>query len=265
MYSQKTGLQETGIVMKLLSWNVNGVRAVARKKGFNFLSEEQPDVLCLQETRARPEQVGPILPEYPYRYWNAADKAGYSGTVCFSKTEPLRVQQGMGKAQHDKEGRLITLTYPEYHLVNVYTPNAQRGLLRLSYRQQWDRDFRAYLRRLERSKPVVFCGDLNVAHKEIDLTHPTANRLNAGFTDEERRGFTEHLSAGFIDSFREFCKEGGHYTWWSMATRARERNVGWRIDYFCISRRLRPALKSAFILPQIMGSDHCPVGIILDL
>ncbi|UCF96292.1 MAG: exodeoxyribonuclease III [Spirochaetaceae bacterium] len=249
--------------MKLLSWNVNGLRALLRKDGFTFLADERPDILCLQETRARPEQVGPILPQFSFQYWNPADRAGYSGTVCFSKVEAHQVRLGMGKNEHDGEGRLLTLTFPDFHLVNVYTPNAQRGLLRLPYRQQWDRDFRAYLLHLEQSKPVVFCGDLNVAHQEIDLTHPKANRLNAGFTDEERRGFGEHLAAGFIDTFREFCKEGGHYTWWSMATRARERNVGWRIDYFCISKRLRPALESAFILPRIMGSDHCPVGIIL--
>jgi len=251
--------------MKLLSWNVNGLRAVLRKGGFSFLSEQRPDILCLQEIRAQPQQVGPILPEYPCQYWNPAEKAGYSGTLCFSKTEALQVRRGMGRPEHDGEGRLLTLTFPGFHLVNVYTPNAQRGLRRLAYRQKWDRDFRAYLLHLEESRPVVFCGDLNVAHEEIDLAHPQANRLNAGFTDQERQGFSEHLAAGYIDSFREFCKEGGHYTWWSAVTRARERNVGWRIDYFCISRRLRPALGSAFILPEIPGSDHCPVGITLEL
>jgi exodeoxyribonuclease-3 len=249
--------------VKLISWNVNGLRAVLRKGGFAFLAEEQPDVLCLQETRARQDQVDAILPEYPYQYWNPAQKPGYSGTACFSKIEALQVRLGMGRSEHDSEGRLLTLTFPDYHLVNVYTPNAQRGLVRLPYRQQWDRDFRVYLLELEQTKPVVFCGDLNVAHQEIDLTHPKANRLNAGFTDQERDGFSRHLAAGFIDTFREFCTEGGHYTWWSLATRARERNVGWRIDYFCISRRLRPALSSAYILPQIMGSDHCPVEITL--
>ena len=251
--------------MKLLSWNVNGLRAVLRKEGFSFLAEQRPDILCLQEIRARPEQTGPILPEYPHQYWNAAERAGYSGTLCLSKVQAEEVHLGMGKTNHDSEGRLLTLTFPSFHLVNVYTPNAQRGLQRLAYRQQWDRDFRAYVLRLQQSKPVIFCGDLNVAHREIDLAHPKANRMNAGFTDEERQGFDEHLAAGFIDTFREFCTDGGHYTWWSMATRARERNVGWRIDYFCISRTLRPVLTDAFILAEIMGSDHCPVGVELEI
>jgi exodeoxyribonuclease-3 len=251
--------------MKLLSWNVNGLRALLRKGGFAFLPDERPDVLCVQEVRARPDQVGPILPGFAFQYWYPAERAGYSGTACYSKIAALEVRRGMGKTAHDGEGRLLTLTFPEFHLVNVYTPNAQRDLQRLPYRQKWDRDFRAYLLDLEKTKPVVFCGDLNVAHKEIDLAHPTANRMNAGFTDQERRGFGRHLAAGFIDTFREFCTEGGHYTWWSMATRARERNVGWRIDYFCISKTLRPALSGAFILPEITGSDHCPVGVNLDL
>jgi exodeoxyribonuclease-3 len=251
--------------MKLLSWNVNGLRALQRKGGFAFLPDEDPDILCLQETRARPDQVGPILPEYPFQHWNYAERPGYSGTACFSKIETLEVRRGIGKEGHDGEGRVLTLELPDFYLVNVYTPNAQRELRRLSYRQKWDRDFRNYLLHLEKTKPVIFCGDLNVAHKEIDLTHPKANRLNAGFTDQERRGFSKHLAAGFIDTFREFCTEGGHYTWWSMVSRARERNVGWRIDYFCISANLRPELSSAFILPEVMGSDHCPVGIILDL
>jgi len=251
--------------MKLLSWNVNGLRAALRKGGFAFLTDEDPDLLCLQEIRARPEQVGPILPEYPFQYWNHAERPGYSGTACFSRIEALQVSRGMGNTEHDGEGRLLTLEFPGFHLVNVYTPNAQRELRRLPYRQKWDREFQKYLLRLEKTKPVIFCGDLNVAHKEIDLAHPKANRLNAGFTAQERRGFSKHLAAGFIDTFREFCSEGGHYTWWSMVTRARERNVGWRIDYFCISETLRPALSGAFIRPEVMGSDHCPVGITLDL
>ena len=251
--------------MKLLSWNVNGLRALLRKGGFSFLPQEEPDLLCLQETRARPDQVDPVLPEYPFQYWNPAERAGYSGTACFSKIEALQVRRGMGKSGQDRDGRLLTLSFPDFHLVNVYTPNAQRDLQRLPYRQKWDRQFRAYLLSLQQTKPVVFCGDLNVAHREIDLAHPKANRMNAGFTDQERRGFASHLAAGFIDTFREFCTQGGHYTWWSMASRARERNVGWRIDYFCVSGNLRSALSGAFILPQIMGSDHCPVGITLDL
>jgi exodeoxyribonuclease-3 len=247
--------------MKLISWNVNGLRAVLRKQGFAFLEAERPEILCLQEVRAAPEQVGPFLPEFPYQYWNPARKSGYSGTACFSRIEPLEVRYGMRREEHDGEGRLITLTFRDFHLVNVYTPNARRGLLRLPYRLQWDRDFRTFLLELDRSNPVVFCGDLNVAHQEIDLAHPESNRQNAGFTDEERLEFSEHLAAGFIDTFRELCKESGHYTWWSLPTRARKRNIGWRIDYFCIAERLRTALQEAFILPQIMGSDHCPVGI----
>jgi exodeoxyribonuclease-3 len=251
--------------MKLLSWNVNGLRALLRKEGFAFLADEDPQILCLQEVRANPEQVGPILNDYAFQYWNPAERAGYSGTACFSKIEPLEIRRGMGRKIHDGEGRLLTLTFPDFHLVNVYTPNAQRELRRLDYRGRWDRDFRTYISKLQATKPVVFCGDLNVAHKEIDLARPNANRRNAGFTDQERRGFTRHLEAGFVDTFREFCTEGGHYTWWSMATRARDRNVGWRIDYFCISRALRPALSDAFILPRVTGSDHCPVGIALEL
>ena len=249
---------------KLISWNVNGLRAVLRKEALTWLEKEQPDILCLQETKCNPDQIDPILPDYPFQYWNSAEKKGYSGTVLFSRREPLAVINGMGIKEHDKEGRIITLEFRDYFLVTVYTPNAKRDLLRLEYRVQWDKDFLSFLKKLEKNKPVVFCGDLNVAHKEIDLAHPKANHRNAGFTDEERQGFTNLVQTGFIDSFREFIKEGGFYTWWSMITRARESNAGWRIDYFCLSRSLRPQLKDAFILPDIMGSDHCPVGILLD-
>jgi exodeoxyribonuclease-3 len=258
----------------LLSWNVNGLRAVLRKGGLDFLRRQDADVLCLQEVRATPEQVAEgmeaahaagALRAYPHPYWNPARRAGYSGTAVLSTIEPLDVLYGMGRREHDGEGRLLTLEFEGFYLVNVYTPNAQRDLARLEYRLRWDREFRLYLRRLVRLKPVVFCGDLNVAHEEIDLAHPESNHRNAGFTDEEREGFGLILKAGFLDSFREFHKGGGHYTWWSMPTRARERDVGWRIDYFCLSRELRPALKDAFILPSVMGSDHCPVGIRLEL
>jgi exodeoxyribonuclease-3 len=254
----------------LLSWNVNGLRAVLRKRGFDFLLRQDVDILCLQETRASAEQTlsdpaRPLFPELPHQFFNPAAKPGYSGTAVFCAPEPRGVRLGMGRREHDGEGRLLTLEFERFFLVNVYTPNSQRGLRRLEYRKRWDHDLRLYLRRLDRLKPVVFCGDLNVAHEEIDLARPESNHENAGFTDPEREGFGRILQAGFLDSFRELHREGGHYTWWSMPTRARERNVGWRIDYFCISQRLRPALKEAFILPSVMGSDHCPVGVRLDL
>ncbi len=250
--------------MKILSWNVNGIRA-AQKKGFaDFMTESNPDIICLQETKARPEQVELDLPEY-HQYWNSAEKKGYSGTAIFSKEKPLSVKNDMDIPEHDTEGRVIAAEYSDYYLVTVYTPNAKRGLLRLDYRSEsWDPDFLAYMKELEKHKPVIFCGDLNVAHTEIDLANPKSNRKNAGFTDEERAGFDNILAAGFIDTFREFESGGGHYTWWSYMGGARARNVGWRIDYFCISPALRPRLQSAFILPDVMGSDHCPVGIVLD-
>ncbi len=250
--------------MKILSWNVNGIRA-AQKKGFaDFMAESNPDIICLQETKARPEQVELDLPEY-HQYWNSAEKKGYSGTAIFTKEEPLSVKNDMDIPEHDTEGRVIAAEYSDYYLVTVYTPNAKRGLLRLDYRSQsWDPDFLAYMKELEKNKPVIFCGDLNVAHTEIDLANPKSNRKNAGFTDEERAGFDNILAAGFIDTFREFESGGGHYTWWSYIGGARARNVGWRIDYFCISPALRPRLQSAFILSDVMGSDHCPVGIVID-
>jgi exodeoxyribonuclease-3 len=250
---------------KLISWNVNGLRAALKKDAFAFLDAENPDILCLQETKLQEGQIEPILDQYPNQYWNYAVKKGYSGTAVFSRHEPLSVSRGMGSEEHDQEGRLLTLEFPHFYLVNVYTPNAQRGLARLDYRMRWDRDFRSYLSRLDKDRPVVLCGDLNVAHQEIDLANPDANHKNAGFSDEERRGFSELISAGFLDSFREFNSEGGHYTWWTYMFKARENNIGWRIDYFCVSRRLRPALKDAFIRSEVMGSDHCPVGIILSV
>ena len=247
--------------MKLISWNVNGLRAVLKKNFLEFLDAEKPDILCLQETKAEPDQVEQLWPADYTTYWNAAQKKGYSGTVIFTKTRPMEISTGIGKSHHDKEGRVVTAEYPGFFLVNVYVPNSQRELTRLAYRQEWDKDFLTYLKRLEKKKPVIFCGDLNVAHTEIDLANPKANVKNHGFTPEERAGFGALLQAGFVDTFREFEKGGGHYTWWSPMSGARERNVGWRIDYFLISAALRPKLKRAFIRPDVMGSDHCPVGI----
>ncbi|NQU45069.1 exodeoxyribonuclease III [bacterium] len=247
--------------MRLVSWNVNGIRAIL-KKGFpDFVQSCDADIICLQEIKARPEQVEMALDGY-HAWWNPAIRPGYSGVATLSRIAPLSVRLGMDSDEHDREGRVLTLEFDGFFLVNVYTPNAGRDLRRLEYRtQKWDTLFLNFLRDLERDKPVVFCGDLNVAHREIDLAHPANNRRNAGFTDEERAGFDHIVQAGFIDTFREFHQEGGHYTWWSYVTRARERNVGWRIDYFCISPALRPRLRNAAILPETMGSDHCPVMI----
>ena len=246
--------------MKIISWNVNGIRAVIKKGFYDFMNDYHPDVICLQETKASKEQVDLKLDEYPYRYWNSAEKKGYSGTAIFSKIKPISITNDLGIDKHDKEGRVITAEFSNFFLVTVYTPNSKRELLRLDYRQkEWDIDFLKYLKELEKSKPVVFCGDLNVAHKEIDLKNPKTNRKNAGFTDEERMGFDNYISEGFIDTFREFEKGEGHYTWWSYMFQARSRNVGWRIDYFCISESLRSNLKNAYILKDVMGSDHAPV------
>ena len=250
--------------MKLISWNVNGLRAVLRKNFLDYLAAESPDILCLQETKCSPDQVEQLWPATYETHWNSAEKKGYSGTAIFTKTKPLKVTQGIGHDDHDREGRVLTAEYADFHLVNVYVPNSQRELTRLAYRQQWDKDFLAYLKKLEKKKPVIWCGDLNVAHTEIDLANPKANVKNHGFTPEERAGFSACVAAGFVDTFREFEKGGGHYTWWSPMGTARARNVGWRIDYFLISAALRPRLKRAFIQPQVMDSDHCPVGIELE-
>ncbi|USN45724.1 MAG: exodeoxyribonuclease III [Candidatus Woesearchaeota archaeon] len=249
--------------MKLISWNVNGVRAVLQKGFLDVVQQENPDVLCLQETKAHPDQVDAILGEY-HHFWNSAEKKGYSGTAIFSKKKPLSVSYGLGIPEHDTEGRVITIEFDDFFLVTVYTPNAQHDLLRLSYRMRWDNDFLAYIQKLEEKKPVVFCGDLNVAHKEIDLKNPKANERNPGFTAEERSGFDKIIEAGFIDTFREFEQGPGHYTWWSYRFQARLRNIGWRIDYFLISKSLRTRLKSATILKDVLGSDHCPVSIELE-
>ena len=245
--------------MKFISWNVNGIRAVIKKGFYDFISEYNPDIICIQETKAHKEQVDLILPDYPYQYWNSAVKKGYSSTAVFSKKEPLNIINDMGIEEHDQEGRIIALEFKEYYLITVYTPNSKRELLRLDYRKIWDKDFLTYMKKLEKVKPVIFCGDLNVAHTEIDLKNPKTNHSNPGFTDEERGGFTNIVNNGFIDTFREFNKEGGHYTWWSYMFQARTKDIGWRIDYFCISQSLRSKLKDSYILKDVMGSDHAPV------
>jgi len=247
--------------MKLISWNVNGLRSVLGKGLLEFWAAEKPDVLCLQEIKARPEQVADTpWPRGFQPHWNSAEKPGYAGTATFAKKKPLGHTTGLGRAEHDGEGRVVTLEYDEFFLVNVYTPNSQRELTRLAYRtKQWEPAFRAYLKKLEEKKPVIFCGDLNVAHTELDLANPKTNRKNAGFTDEERGQFQALLDAGFVDTFRLFTAGHGHYTWWSYMNQARPRNIGWRIDYFLVSQELVPRVKAARILPHVPGSDHCPV------
>ncbi len=251
--------------MKLISWNVNGIRA-ALKKGLDvFFQEADADILCLQETKAREEQVTDLFFAAGYRaFWNSAEKPGYSGTAVFTRLPVVGVTHGIGHRDHDREGRVLNLEFRDFFVVNVYTPNSQRDLARLGYRtREWDPAFRNHLLQLEQRKPVIFCGDLNVAHQEIDLANPRQNVRNAGFTVEERNEFRRLLEVGYVDTFREFEKGPGHYSWWSLMAGARARNVGWRIDYVGISHRLRPALKEAFILPKVMGSDHCPVGAVL--
>ncbi|MCF7862185.1 exodeoxyribonuclease III [Candidatus Woesearchaeota archaeon] len=245
--------------MKFISWNVNGIRALLKKGFVDIIKKENPHILCIQETKSDKIQIG--LEGY-YQYWNSADKKGYSGTAVFTNIKPLKVSYDM--KGHDNEGRIITLEFAKFFLVNVYTPNSQRGLTRLDYRQRWDADFLDYVLDLEKIKPVVFCGDLNVAHKDIDLARPKQNQKNAGFTIEERYGFDRYIESGFIDSFREFNKEPENYSWWSYMFNARAKNIGWRIDYFLISKMLKKNLKDGFILPNVMGSDHCPVGIKLE-
>ncbi|MHB8521689.1 MAG: exodeoxyribonuclease III [Limisphaerales bacterium] len=247
--------------MKIVTWNVNGLRAVLRKNFLEYLAEEKPDILCLQETKAGPNDVEQLWPAAYTTYWNVAQKRGYSGTAIFTTVRPLTISRGIGMEAHDNEGRVLTAEYADFFLVNVYVPNSKRELTRLAYRQQWDRDFLRYLKKLERKKPVIFCGDLNVAHTEIDLANPRANVHNHGFTPEERAGFSAFVRAGFLDTFREFEKGAGQYTWWSPMAGARSRNVGWRIDYFLVSAALRPRLQRAFIRADVHGSDHCPVGI----
>jgi exodeoxyribonuclease-3 len=247
--------------MKLISWNVNGLRAVLKKNFLEFLDAERPDVLCLQEIKCGTDDVEQLWPRHYSTYWNSAQRKGYSGTAIFTKKQPAKVSNGVEILEHDSEGRVQTADYGDFFLVNVYVPNSKRDLSRLTYRQKWDRDFLAYLKGLEKKKPVIFCGDLNVAHTEIDLANPKSNVHNHGFTPEERAGFTGFVNAGFLDTFREFEKGGGHYTWWSVFSGARARNIGWRLDYFLISKSFRPQLKTAFIRNKVLGSDHCPVGI----
>ena len=247
--------------MKFISWNVNGLRAVM-KKGFEEIFRElDADFVCLQETKLQAGQIELAFPGYE-SYWSYADKKGYSGTAIFTKHTPLSVRCNLGLPEHDTEGRAVTLEYEDFFLVCVYTPNAQDGLRRLDYRMRWEDDFRAYLCALDRQKPVIVCGDMNVAHEEIDLKNQKSNVGNPGFSDEERAKFTELLAAGFTDSFRFLYPDRRDaYSWWSYRAAARERNVGWRIDYFVVSDRLQPNIKEAFILPEVMGSDHCPVGL----
>lgn len=249
--------------MKLISWNVNGIRAVLKKGFAEWFAAEQPDILCLQETKARPEQVELPLEFAGYhQYWNAATKPGYSGTLILSKEKPLSVKNGIGIDEHDNEGRVITAEYPDYFIVTVYTPNAQHGLARLDYRLTWDMDFLSYIKHLEKTKPVIFCGDLNVAHQEIDLARPKDNHKNPGFSPQERASFDQIIAADFTDTFRYFHPDKTEaYSWWSYRAGARERNVGWRIDYFCVSNSLTDSLNKAWIMPEVHGSDHCPVAI----
>ena len=258
-------LKQKGIgqTMKFISWNVNGLRACVGKGFLDFFKEANADIFCLQETKLQAGQIDLELPGY-HQYWNYAEKKGYSGTAIFAKEEALRVTCGIGMEEHDHEGRVLTLEYPDFYFVTVYTPNSQNELARLDYRMKWEDDFLSYLKKLEETKPVIFCGDLNVAHKEIDLKNPKSNHKNAGFTDEERGKFTALMEAGFIDTFRYFYPDlEGVYSWWSYRFSARAKNAGWRIDYFVTSAALKDRLQDAVIYHDVMGSDHCPVGLIL--
>lgn len=250
--------------MKLLSWNVNGLRAVLKKNFNEFLAAESPDILAVQETKCAPADVVCEWPGY-HVFWSSAEKKGYSGTAIFTRSKPLNVREGIGVEEHDREGRVLTAEYDSFFLVNVYVPNSKRELERLPYRQEWDRAFLRHLQKLDASKPVVFCGDFNVAHQERDLARPKQNTRTHGFTAEERAGFQGFIDAGFVDSFREFEQGSGHFTWWSLMAGARPRNIGWRIDYFLTSKLLVPNLTRAWIMPEVMGSDHCPVGLELSI
>ena len=250
---------------KFISWNVNGLRACEGKGCFTeFVKKEDPDAICLQETKLQEGQITIDLPGY-YEYWNYAEKKGYSGTAVFTKEEPLSVTYGMGIEEHDHEGRVITLEYPDYYLITVYVPNAKQELERLDYRMSWEDAFLDYIRELEKAKPVIYCGDLNVAHEEIDLKNPRSNRGHAGFTDEEREKFSAVIKAGFVDTFRYFYPDRTDaYSWWSYRGNARANNTGWRIDYFVVSGSFAPRLKDALIYPGVTGSDHCPVGLVFE-
>lgn len=251
--------------MKLISWNVNGLRACVQKGFLDYFKETDADFFCIQESKLQEGQIDLDLPGY-HQYWNYAQKKGYSGTAVFARKEPLHVSYGLGIEEHDKEGRIITLEYENFYLVTCYTPNSQNELARLPYRMQWEDDFLTYLKQLDSKKPVILCGDLNVAHTEIDLKNPKTNRKNAGFSDEERTKMTTLLNSGFTDTFRYFYPDKeGIYSWWSYRFKAREKNAGWRIDYFITSRRLDDKLKGAAIHTEIPGSDHCPIELTIDL
>ncbi len=250
--------------MKFISWNVNGFRACLNKGFEEFFNEQNADFFCIQETKMQPDQAD-FKPDGYFQYWYSAEKKGYSGTAIFTKHKPISVWYGLDIPQHDREGRAITIEYENFYLLCVYTPNAQRELARLSYRMEWEDDLRAYIKSLDATKPVIYCGDLNVAHEEIDLKNPKTNRGNAGFSDEERGKFTELLNAGFKDTFRTLYPDKVQYSWWSYMFQARAKNAGWRIDYFVVSDRLMPKVKDSFILTEVMGSDHCPVGIELEI
>ena len=250
---------------KLISWNVNGLRACMGKGFLEFLQNEDADIFCIQESKLQEGQIDLDLPGY-HQYWNYAEKKGYSGTAIFTKEEPISVAYGIGIEKHDHEGRVITLEFADFYMVTVYTPNSQDELKRLDYRMEWEDDFLAFLKNLEQSKPVIFCGDLNVAHQEIDLKNPKTNRKNAGFTDEERAKFSGLINAGFIDTFRHFYPDlTGAYSWWSYRFHAREKNAGWRIDYFLTSPSLKNSLQDALIYKDVLGSDHCPVGLLINI
>ena len=249
--------------MKLISWNVNGFRACLEKGFGDFFAEQDADFVCIQETKMQLGQAD-FKPDGYYQYWYSAEKKGYSGTAIFAKREPISVAYGIGIPEHDTEGRAITLEYEDFYLLCVYTPNAQRELARLDYRMAWEDALRDYIKSLDEKKPVIYCGDLNVAHNEIDLKNPKSNRQSAGFSDEERGKFTELLEAGFTDTFRSLYPDKVEYSWWSYMFSARAKNIGWRIDYFVVSNRLFERVKDSFILTSVMGSDHCPVGIILE-
>ena len=250
--------------MKFISWNVNGFRACLNKGFEEFFKNEDADFFCIQETKMQPGQAE-FTPDGYYQYWYSAEKRGYSGTAIFTKHEPISVWYGLDIEKHDHEGRAITLEYENFYLLCVYTPNSQRELTRLDYRQEWEDDLREYIKSLDSTKPVIYCGDLNVAHEEIDLKNPKTNHHSTGFTDEERNKFTELLNSGFCDTFRTLYPEKIEYSWWSYMFHAREKNVGWRIDYFVVSDRIMPKVRDSKIYTQIMGSDHCPVGIEIEI
>lgn len=251
--------------MKLISWNVNGIRAAVNKGFKDFFEQINADIFCIQETKCQPDQVDLKFDGY-YSFWNSAERKGYSGTAIFTKIEPKNVTYGIGIEEHDKEGRVITLEFEKFFMVNIYTPNAKRGLERLDYRQIWEDEIRKYLLMLNTKKPVIICGDLNVAHNEIDLKNAKSNKGNAGFTDEERAKMTELLNAGFVDSFRyKYPDKTDAYSWWSYMGKAREKNVGWRIDYFIVSDSIKEKIEEANIYSEVMGSDHCPVGLEINI